>query len=148
MMPGMGGMDPRQMAMMMRKMGIQVQDIPDVEEVIVRTKTTEYRIRKATASIMKAQGSETWQIQGKAEMVERGAPARPSPGPVPQSPAAPSTTSAPKGPAAPATPTAPYVPDAADIQLVREQCKCDEATARRTLIETGGDLAEAIVKLS
>jgi len=36
----------------------------------------------------------------------------------------------------------------ADVRLVMEQARCDERTARKTLEATGGDLAEAIVRLS
>ncbi len=34
-----------------------------------------------------------------------------------------------------------------DVKLVMEQAKVDEETARKALIETNGDIAEAIMKL-
>lgn len=69
MLPG-GGMNPRQMAAMMKKLGIDVREV-DAEEVIVRTATTEYVFRAPSVSIMRAQGTETWQISGKPEQRER-----------------------------------------------------------------------------
>lgn len=134
MMPGLGGVDPRQMAAMMRKMGIEVREIDDVQEVVVKTATRDYRFRKASVSVMKAQGTETWQVQGKPEVVEHAVsaavPARPAVAPA-------------------ASPPAPEASlEISDVRLVMEQAHCDEKTARRTLEATGGDLAEAIVRLS
>jgi len=67
--PGMGGMDPRQMSMMMRKLGIEVKDIQNVQEIIVRTPDMDYIFDDATVSVMKAQGVETWQISGNPRQV-------------------------------------------------------------------------------
>jgi nascent polypeptide-associated complex subunit alpha len=138
MMPGMGGMDPRQMALMMRKMGIEMRDIPDVQEVIVRTPVKEYRFLKPSVSVMKAQGSETWQVQGKPQAVDRAtAPAAPVP--LPPAPTLPS--------AEPPIPTNTPIPEE-DVRMVMEQTGKDAATARKALESSGGDIAEAIVKLS
>lgn len=145
MMPGMG--DARQMAAMMRRMGIEVRDIDAVEEVVVRTATKEYRFRRPSVSVMKAQGQETWQVQGKAVASDRaGAPA-PSASP---SGATPAAASVPEEPAvaAPASTSAPYVPTADDVRVVMESAKVPEAKAREALAATGGDLAEAILRLS
>lgn len=139
MLPGMGGMDPRQMAMMMRKMGIEVRDIERVEEVVVRTREREYRFAKPTVSVMKAQGSETWQVQGKPRVVELGE-AKPAP-----AAPAPTQTPADTGQAATAAPVA--IPDE-DVAMVMEQTGKDRATARKALEATRGDIAEAIVRLS
>ena len=137
MMPGLGGVDPRQMAMMMRKMGIEVEEIEGVQEVLVRTASRDYRFRKASVSVMKAQGTETWQIQGKPEVVEKGAPLSASPA---TAQAVPVPTNVPQA-AGPVD-----IPDG-DVRLVMEQAGCDERRARKTLEETGGDLAEALVRL-
>jgi nascent polypeptide-associated complex subunit alpha len=59
----MGG-DPRQMSVMMKKLGIDVNDIHDVQEVVIKTATKDYVFTNATVSVMKAQGTETWQISG------------------------------------------------------------------------------------
>ncbi len=69
MLPGMGGgMDPRQMSMMMKKLGIDVEEIEDVQEIVIKTPDKDYVFTDASVSIMKAQGSETWQISGTPEV--------------------------------------------------------------------------------
>lgn len=65
MIPGMGGGNPRQMAMMMKKLGIDVQEIENVQEVRITTPDKDYVFTKASVSVMKAQGTETWQISGE-----------------------------------------------------------------------------------
>ena len=66
----MGGGNPRQMAMMMKKLGIDVQDIHDVQEVVIKTATKDYVFTSATVSVMKAQGTETWQVSGSPKVRE------------------------------------------------------------------------------
>ncbi len=70
MIPGMGGGNPRQMAMMMKKLGIDVQDIHNVQEVIIKTADKDYVFTDATVSVMKAQGTETWQVSGSPKAIE------------------------------------------------------------------------------
>ncbi len=138
----MPGMDPRQMAMMMKRMGVEMADIEGVEEVVVRTKDAEYRFRKAQVSVIRAQGSETWQIVGKPERSLRGAPS-PQPttaaAPAPTPPAMPAPTPAPTKPAAPVS--------ADDVKLVMAQTGRNERESRAALETTNGDLAEAILRL-
>ena len=115
MIPGMGGMDPRQLNMMMKKLGIDVTDVPDVQEVVVRTPGRDYVFTKATVSVMRAQGVETWQISGLPELRDHDVKLAVSED---------------------------------DVKMVMEKTGCDEATARAALEASGGDLAEAILKLS
>lgn len=71
MLPGMGGgMNPRQMSQMMKKLGIDVQELDDVQEVVIRTPGKDYVFKEASVSVMKAQGVETWQVSGTPEAVE------------------------------------------------------------------------------
>lgn len=70
MIPGMGAGNPRQMAAMMKKLGIDVTDIPNVEEVVIRTPDKDYVFKDAAVSVMKAQGVETWQLSGTPEVQE------------------------------------------------------------------------------
>jgi nascent polypeptide-associated complex subunit alpha len=128
------GTDARQMAMMMRKMGLEVRDIDDVREVIIRTREREYRFSRPTVSVMKAQGTETWQVQGKPRMVELAAEEA--------KPAAAPAASTPPAPVPPAT-----IPEE-DVRMVMEQTGKDHAAALQALTSTGGDIAEAIVRLS
>lgn len=63
-----GGMDPRQMSMMMKKLGINVDEIDGVQEIVIKTADKDYVFTDATVSVMKAQGTETWQISGTPEV--------------------------------------------------------------------------------
>ena len=51
MMPGMRGINPRQMKQAMKRMGITTEDINDVVEVVIRTKTKEYIIKEAAVTV-------------------------------------------------------------------------------------------------
>ena len=62
------GMNPRQMAQAMKKLGIKTQDI-DADLVIIKTATTEIIIQNPQVQKMDMMGQETYQIVGKA--VER-----------------------------------------------------------------------------
>ncbi len=63
MIPGMGG-NPRQMQMMMRKLGIDVTEVDGVQKITIQTADKDYVFDEAEVTIMKAQGTETWQISG------------------------------------------------------------------------------------
>ena len=65
MMPGMRGMNPRQVKQAMRKLGIKTEDIDDVVEVVIRTKTKQYVIKEPTVSIMEMQGQKIFQVTGE-----------------------------------------------------------------------------------
>ncbi len=134
MFPGMGGgMDPRQMSMMMKKLGIDVRDVEGVQSVTVRTATKDYVFDKASVSVMKAQGVETWQVSGKPRTVERS-----SAGPAPD---------AASNPPPPPAPEATLVIPDEDVGLVAKETGRSPAEARAALEATKGDLAEAIVRL-
>lgn len=142
MIPGLGGgMDPRQMSMMMKKLGIDVRDIEGVQEVVVRTATKDYVFDKASVSVMKAQGVETWQVSGKPRTVEKaGSASTSSSG---SSSSKPTSTSAPIAAADVA-----YEPTNDDISLVAKETGKGLAEAKAALVATKGDLAEAILRLS
>jgi nascent polypeptide-associated complex subunit alpha len=69
MIPGMGGrgMNPKKLKQMMKQMGINVDEIPDVEQVIIRTPDKEIIFNDANVTIMNAQGVDTYQIVGTPE---------------------------------------------------------------------------------
>ena len=69
MMPGR--INPKQMNQMMRKLGISVKEIENVEKVIIQTDTREYIFDGAEVTIMDAQGQKTYQIVGRPRVVER-----------------------------------------------------------------------------
>lgn len=135
-------MDPRQMSMMMKKLGIDVRDIEGVQEVVVRTATKDYVFDKASVSVMKAQGVETWQVSGKPRTVEKAGSAASagSAGATKGSPAQPSASAAPADEA--------YEPTSDDIALVAKETGKGLAESKAALVATKGDLAEAILRLS
>jgi nascent polypeptide-associated complex subunit alpha len=65
------GMNPRQMNQMMKKLGINVKDIPNVEKVIILTDKKEYVFSKAEVTVMDAQGQKTYQVVGNPVVANR-----------------------------------------------------------------------------
>jgi len=114
-----GRFNPSQMARMMKQLGITVHEIDGVEEVVIRTRTKEIVITKASVSAMDAQGQRTWQVTGEA--TERAA----------------------SGAAAPAAPTFSNE----DIALVMTQAGVSREKAVKALEDAGGEPAAAILSL-
>jgi len=63
-------MDNRQARRAMERMGINMKEIPDVQEVIIRTADRELHITNATVSEVNAQGSRVFQVAGEVEESE------------------------------------------------------------------------------
>ena len=61
----------RQARRMMERMGINMKEMPGVEEVIIRTTEKEIHIRNATVSVVNAQGNRVFQVAGEVEEVAR-----------------------------------------------------------------------------
>src|SRR5690348_12034819 len=57
----------RQARRMMDKMGINMKEIPDVQEVIIKTTSKEIHIVGATVSEVNAQGNRIFQVMGEVE---------------------------------------------------------------------------------
>src|SRR4030067_1459721 len=114
MFPGLGkGINPRKMASMMKQMGIDINEVENVEEVIIRTPEKDIIFKDAEVSIMDARGTKTYQVVGTPHEVPREV----------------------------------KIPED-DIKLVMEQTKSNDADAKNALIETKGDIAAAIMKLT
>jgi nascent polypeptide-associated complex subunit alpha len=68
MLPGMGGgrggMNPKKMQGMMKQLGIEMSDIDNAEQVIIKTTDGDIIIDNPSISIMRAQGVDTYQING------------------------------------------------------------------------------------
>ncbi|MFA5861495.1 MAG: nascent polypeptide-associated complex protein [Candidatus Thermoplasmatota archaeon] len=128
MFPGMGGrgMSPKKIQQMMRQMGIEMDDVDDVEEVIIRTATKTIVFTDASVQKVTAQGSTSWQLTGTPQEKPRD-----------KAPAVPAKS------ADPATPV--YTED--DVKLVMAQAKVSRGQAVAALNSSGGETAEAIVKL-
>jgi len=73
MFPGIGGrgMNPAKVKQMMKQMGINITEINDVEQVIIRTPDKDIVFNDANVSIMNAQGTDTYQVVGTPEEVAR-----------------------------------------------------------------------------
>lgn len=120
MMPGMRGVNPRQMKQAMKRLGITTEELKDVEEVIIRTKSKEYVLTDAAVTLMDMQGQKTFQVMGEAVIRDRQ-----------------------EGPAKPAEPPIPEE----DIELVMGQTGCDRERAIKALKDSGGRPAEAILSI-
>lgn len=59
-----GRMNPRQMERMMKKMGMNMEEMEGVKEVVIYTETKEVHINDASVTVMNVQGSKNYQIQG------------------------------------------------------------------------------------
>lgn len=127
------------MSMMMKKLGIDVREIEGVQSVTVRTATKDYVFDKASVSVMKAQGVETWQLSGKPRIVDRTSDTATTTTPVPAAPAS--------GPTTPSAPAQALAISEDDVTLVANETGKSAAEARKALEATNGDLAEAIVRL-
>ncbi len=64
-------MGDRQARRMMDKMGINMKEIPGVEEVIIVTDSKELHIHDAQVSEINAQGSRIFQVMGDVEELEK-----------------------------------------------------------------------------
>jgi nascent polypeptide-associated complex subunit alpha len=119
MMPG-GRMNPKQMKAMMKRMGISQEDIEDVEEVVIKTRTKEIVFKDAAVTSMTVQGQKTYQIVGTPqERIRKKEEKEAEEGAIPDE----------------------------DIKLVMSQTGVSAAIAKKALEETGGAPAEAILKI-
>jgi len=72
MFPGLGkGINPRKMAAMMKQMGIDIDELENVEEVIIRTTEKDIVFKDAQVTIMDAKGMKTYQIVGTPQEAAR-----------------------------------------------------------------------------
>jgi len=110
-----GGRDAKRM---MQKMGMRLDEIEGVTEVLIRTPAREIVIEEPVVTSVVVQGQRMYQVTGGSTH-ERTPSAKPA---------------------------TPEVPDA-DIKLVAEQTGRTLDEAKAALKESGGDLAEAILKL-
>jgi nascent polypeptide-associated complex subunit alpha len=102
---------------MMQKMGVKMDELPDVTQVIIKTPTKDIVIETPTVTMVTVQGQAMYQIAG---------------GEVSESQPQPVSTS---------------VPLEIDVQLVAQQTGKSLDESRKALTEAGGDLARAILIL-
>ena len=70
MIPGMNKKKMKQMERQMKKMGMKMDELEGVREVIIRFDEKELIIDNPSVSLMNVMGQETYQIEGKAREVE------------------------------------------------------------------------------
>ena len=63
-------MDNRNTRRMMDRLGINMKEIPNVQEVVIRTPDKEMHITNASVSEVNAQGNRMFQVVGDVEEVE------------------------------------------------------------------------------
>lgn len=66
-----GRTNPRQIQRMMRQLGIEVEEINDVIEVVIKTKNKELLFKNPSVTSMLAQGQRTFQIIGNPVIKEK-----------------------------------------------------------------------------
>lgn len=125
MIPG-GPRNARQMEQMMKRLGMTSEPIPDVEEVIVRTRAKEHVFQKPEVTALTVQGVRTYQIVGTPVVRPR-------------------TVSSPTD--ATVAPALPAGPPEEDVRLVMEQANVSREEALEALFQAKGEPAEAIMKI-
>ena len=65
-----GNVNPRQMKAMMKKLGMNVEPIEDVQEIVIKTPKGSYVFDAAEVTAMTMQGVTTYQIVGQPRFVE------------------------------------------------------------------------------
>ena len=107
----------RDAARMMQKMGMKMDEIPDVSSVIIKTASKEIVIDEPSVTTINIQGQTMYQIAGGRISETQ-----------------------------PQTSSQSMVSEE-DVQLVAQQTETTTEEARKALAEAGGDLAKAILSL-
>ena len=125
MIPG-GPRNQRQMEQMMRRLGMTSESIPEVEEVIVRTRSKEHVFQRPEVTVLTVQGVRPYQVVGQPVV----RPLAPGPG-----------AEMAGGVASPAG-----HPEE-DVRLVMDQANVSREEALEALFQAKGEPAEAIMKI-
>jgi nascent polypeptide-associated complex subunit alpha len=116
-------MNPRETRRMMQRMGMNMDAVTDVEQVIIKTSSKDIVVDQPEVAILEMQGQKIFQVIG-GQVTEK----------------------APERKTAAAAPAAPKVNEE-DVQLVADQTGKSPDEARKALEECEGDLAKAILLL-
>ncbi|MFP3984496.1 MAG: nascent polypeptide-associated complex protein [Candidatus Bathyarchaeia archaeon] len=112
------GMSPRDTKRLMKRMGLSMDAMPDVQQVVFRTSVKEITIEDPEVAILNVKGQKMFQVTG-GKMTEK---------------------------ALKTEEREPAIPEE-DVQLVADQTGKSMQEARQALEESGGDLAKAILLL-
>ena len=116
-------MNPREQKRMMQRMGMNMDSVPDVQQVIIRTANKDIVIDEPEVAILQVQGQKMYQVIG-GQVSEQAPSARTVAG----------------------TSAKPVFSEE-DVQLVADQTGKSLEKAKEALIEADGDLAKAILLL-
>ena len=109
---------PRQAKRMMQRMGLSMGEVPDVQEVILRTSTKEIVVENPEVAVLEMHGQKIFQVTGE-KITEKEIEKPEKKVTIPEE----------------------------DIRLVADQTGKSVEEAQRALEETEGDLAKAILLL-
>jgi nascent polypeptide-associated complex subunit alpha len=112
-----GRVNPREAKRMMQRMGLNMEQIENVEEVIIKTSSKEIHVKEPEVSVIEAQGQKMFQVAG-GQITEKAAERK----------------------------TGITIGEE-DVRLVADQTGRSLEDARKALEESGGDLAKAILLL-
>jgi len=115
--------NPREQRRMMQRMGMNMDSVADVQQVIIRTASKDIVIDEPEVAILSVQGQKMYQVIG-GQVSEQAPSARTTSG----TPARPAFTQE-------------------DVQLVADQTGKSLERAKEALMEADGDLAKAILLL-
>jgi nascent polypeptide-associated complex subunit alpha len=116
-------MNPREQKRMMQRMGMNMDTVADVQQVIIRTAGKDIVIDEPEVAILQVQGQKMYQVIG-GQVSEQAPSARTAAG----------------------APAKPAFSDE-DVQLVADQTGKSLERAKEALLEADGDLAKAILLL-
>ena len=74
MFPGGRGLNPRQLQAQMKRMGIVMEELSDVEEVVIKLKTRDIIVKNPSVTFINAQGQKSYQVAGEVQEVEKTPP--------------------------------------------------------------------------
>ena len=114
-------MSPRQAKRLMSQMGMRIEELDDVQQVIIRTPKKELIIDNPEVNITHMHGQRIYQVMGGSVSEQETTASQPA--------------------------KQLIIPEE-DIHLVSQQSNVSLAVAKKALIETQGDLAQAILNLS
>ena len=113
-------MNPREQRRMMQRMGMNMDAMPDVEQVTIKTSNKEITIEQPEVTILEMQGQKIFQVIG-GKITERAERTVPS--------------------------SSKLAVSEEDVKLVADQTGKSVEEARKALEECDGDLAKAILLL-
>ena len=112
------GMSPRETRRMMKRMGLSMDTMPDVQQVVIKTSMKEIVVEEPEVAILNLKGQKVFQVTG-GKITEKALAVEEKKLTIPEE----------------------------DVRLVADQTGKSMEEAKQALEESGGDLARAILLL-